>query len=1600
MKKWTKVLSAFVVATVMSTGISAIAGCSGCGDDEHQHAYKAEWSKDKDGHWKESDCGHEPSDKEVHIDEYVNGTETKTPDGKCDVCEWAMSVPVVKVTVTFNSDGGSAVEAQEIDKGGKATKPNNPTKEDHTFAGWFLDGATTAFDFNTVINESITLTAHWKPDGETPPTPEGKVTVTFVTPDGATAVGAQEIDKGGKATRPETDPTMPDHTFVGWFTEEGGATEFDFDAVINTNVSVYAKFTPNEVPPQPVEKVTVTFVTGEGATTVEPQEIDKGSSALIPETPKKTGFVFGGWYVDNETFSQPFDFGAAVNEIITLYAKWKTPETVYEILSTREDNIIAEDFSNVTTENVPVHGGVYGNAGVYVAGEKSALTEGSYKVENGALTVGGAVKGTQNVLAVTDFGVVSSVEGYFEFTMSKSAKKDGFYNSINFKNQNKTVLQIMAVGEGNFRFILNGTIGTGGLSAGATELTPAAAVASSAGTLYKIEFKLDENKKFTLKINGTAVLTEADGIESLTGFTALTSNGGERNNVVDNIAVCGTAVSLDGYKTELGEKLSAKLSEMTDTENGTHKTNADSVKKAYDAGKTVLDATDDFVSAYTVYNEAVTAMNTVASDVQQSAIDYVNGQFPSANYTQSVEEYAEQIAKILNEKDASKLVLPDDTAEPTVTAGATLKAVLDAFTAVDENGEGKEHILSDKEICYNYFASEGGNILKEFPPENYQIFKTYYDEAMKVEFDYDSYDSYEKAKEAAGAIVANVKSALSDLATDAEIILRETKKEIEKQDIANYRNDDIAALEQALQDVINAEKTNAVNTVADGITDLDGFADDTSENFFLTVITARVNAVKASIDSKIATAGKTVEEMKVIIKEDYKKFIEANHAFIDVTEKDGAFAAELKTETLAAYDTAVQGITEEDGVDDVYNAQKALQDGFAEWLAGELDKKTYTITLNGTLLDVTVKYGASVAVEKLSDPTDGNHALMIDPDDGNYYADENFTVKYEGEEVYANAVLFVRTVEAVMVEAKTNNFSYGAIPKKADNAVLVQADFEGTVNSFLKIQGTDLVTYRTSNNCIQNKDDGLKVYFAAGGSLSVKFASTGGSNKSRLGLKDEKGNWIAGVTSATEVKDGIEDGTYEMAGTTVVEIVFQVMKEGWYTISCPSSVTTRGARITVINQTVNAYKVKAIPVTGVEISKDGEAVTEANIYVNSTVQLDTVAEPVEANNVKSVVWSTSNDETATVDQSGLVTGKAAGTAEITVTVTDNSGKVYTKSVNVTVIAVPVESVSIERADGVEIGAAPIEIPAGTALEFVHVINPSDATDVYNVEWSSSNDTVATVKDGIVTAIGAGEAIITVTVYNNNLEEFTATVTVAVPDKQATAIHFEKDEYNIVIGDDGVMLEVLFDEGATAHGTITWSYAFSDNDSTIASVEDDDTVCMIEGLKAGTVTVTATLAAEAGDVSATCTVTISEPPSTVEDAIDISGDTNTSGHAFNFVSGAGYFTVKNSGNYKYSTVFAGGALIGTSAGRGLIITVGDNVESITITLKLGISGDSKYTTKTSTATVSGAVTGTITHDTPSEICEYTVTLTAGQTITITGTSNLALAGATAVVSPLA
>lgn len=72
--------------------------------------------------------------------------------------------PVVTHTVTFDSDGGSAVEPQVVEDGTLVTEPADPTKSDYTFAGWYKeDTFATMWDFDhDVVTEDITLYAKWE----------------------------------------------------------------------------------------------------------------------------------------------------------------------------------------------------------------------------------------------------------------------------------------------------------------------------------------------------------------------------------------------------------------------------------------------------------------------------------------------------------------------------------------------------------------------------------------------------------------------------------------------------------------------------------------------------------------------------------------------------------------------------------------------------------------------------------------------------------------------------------------------------------------------------------------------------------------------------------------------------------------------------------------------------------------------------------------------------------------------------------------------------------------------------------------------------------------------------------------------------------------------------------------------------------------------------------------------------------------------------------------------------------------------------------------------------------------------------------------------
>ncbi len=121
--------------------------------------------------------------------------------------------PVEKTfTVTFDSNGGSAVASQTVKEGEKAAKPANPTRDGYTFEGWFADEALkTAYDFNTPVTSDITLYADWDRrssggggGGGSSSTKKYIITVTCgeggeITPDGGSD-NEVEVRKGNDQT--------------------------------------------------------------------------------------------------------------------------------------------------------------------------------------------------------------------------------------------------------------------------------------------------------------------------------------------------------------------------------------------------------------------------------------------------------------------------------------------------------------------------------------------------------------------------------------------------------------------------------------------------------------------------------------------------------------------------------------------------------------------------------------------------------------------------------------------------------------------------------------------------------------------------------------------------------------------------------------------------------------------------------------------------------------------------------------------------------------------------------------------------------------------------------------------------------------------------------------------------------------------------------------------------------------------------------------------------------------------------------------------------------------------------------------------------------
>ena len=205
---------------------------------------------------------------------------------------------------TFTAEGTTLAPAQTIDRGGKFTEPAEPSKENHTFAGWYNGDEKFDFDADTTKAPNVlNLVAKWDIN---------KYTVQFVSEHGS--FEDQTIEHGKPIdTDKLTPPIVEGFTFDGWYADKAHETKFDFNTPITGDTKVYAKWTAKDYE--------VSFITEHGKTPAS-QNVPYNKTATNPGELTAEGYTFGGWYAD-EAHKTKFDFSTPITGDTKVYAKWE-----------------------------------------------------------------------------------------------------------------------------------------------------------------------------------------------------------------------------------------------------------------------------------------------------------------------------------------------------------------------------------------------------------------------------------------------------------------------------------------------------------------------------------------------------------------------------------------------------------------------------------------------------------------------------------------------------------------------------------------------------------------------------------------------------------------------------------------------------------------------------------------------------------------------------------------------------------------------------------------------------------------------------------------------------------------------------------------------------------------------------------------------------------------------------------------------------------------------------------------------------------------------------------------------------------------------------
>ena len=303
-----------------------------------------------------------------------------------------------------------------------------------------------------------------------------------------------------------------------------------------------------------------------------------------------------------------------------------------------------------------------------------------------------------------------------------------------------------------------------------------------------------------------------------------------------------------------------------------------------------------------------------------------------------------------------------------------------------------------------------------------------------------------------------------------------------------------------------------------------------------------------------------------------------------------------------------------------------------------------------------------------------------------------------------------------------------------------------------------------------------------------------------------------------------------------------------------------------------------------------------SLKVGDRISLTAIVAPATAN--QSVKWSSSNSNILSVSGTS-VTAKGKGTA--TITATTNDGKTATCTISVGSMAV----------NSLKMNTVQLTLKQGSTRTLSVAFNPTSAKDFYTVKWSSSNNNVARVdQNGVVTAVGPGDARITASAGGKK-----ATAAVTVERTSASSLNITNCPSSILVN-QSYTLKARSDYSSAR---IKWS----SNNTSIATVSSSG---VVKGVRTGTVVITAETD---NGLETTCTIQVT-------DGLSLSGCPSgniTAGNSVTLTANSlsGSTVIWSSSNQSVATV-AGGKVTTKAVGT-TTITATAGGKSTTCTIKV-------------------------------------------------------------------